>query len=161
MNRSGGLLCLVALLCLLLSSCATMRPGYEEPTVALNSFKALPSEGMTPSFEIGLTVLNPNPEPLNIQGIVYTVSVAGHDLVKGVGKDFPVIEGYSEGQLNLFATTKLLSAIRLITDLMQQQEQQKALEYRFEAKLDMGGLYPSVRIAETGEFRLDGSRPAE
>jgi hypothetical protein len=30
-----------------------MSPNYEQPTVSLSSFRALPSEGMTPAFEIG------------------------------------------------------------------------------------------------------------
>jgi len=83
----------------LLSACATMSPDYEEPTVTLSSFKAIPSEGMVPSFEIGLRIINPNSQALNLDGIVYTVSLQGYELVKGVGKDFPMIEGYSEGEV--------------------------------------------------------------
>ena len=53
-----------------------MSPDYEEPTVTLSSFKAIPSEGMVPSFEIGLRIINPNSQALNLDGIVYTVSLA-------------------------------------------------------------------------------------
>jgi LEA14-like dessication related protein len=37
---------------------------------------------MAPAFEIGLRILNPNPQTLNLEGIVYTVSLQGHELVK-------------------------------------------------------------------------------
>ena len=70
-----------------LQACATLDPDYEEPVVTISSFRALPSEGAMPSFEIGLHILNPNSSSLQLEGIVYTVSVQGHDLVKGVGKD--------------------------------------------------------------------------
>ena len=65
----------------------------------MSSFKPLPSEGMIPAFEIGLRIINPNRQTLNLEGIVYTVSLQGHEIVKGVGKDFAPIEGYSEGMV--------------------------------------------------------------
>jgi LEA14-like dessication related protein len=133
-----------------------MRPGYEKPTVTLSSFRALPSEGMVPAFEIGLRIINPNSQALKLEGIVYTVSLEGHELVKGVGKDFPVIEGYSEGQVKLKASANLLAGIRFIGDMMQSQGE--SLEYEFKAKLDLGGLYPSIRISEKGDIKLN-NRP--
>ena len=137
-----------------LQSCATLDPDYEQPTVTLKSFRALPSEGMVPNFEIGLNILNPNDSPFQLVGVVYTVSIQGHDVVKGVGKDFPVIEAYSEETIKLTAAANLFAGVRLVMDLMQSSE--KDLEFEFEAKLDTGGFGPSIRIKEKGAFRLDG-----
>lgn len=145
----------VLLLGLLLASCATLGPEYEEPTVTLTSFRALPSEGVAPAFEIGLRVINPNAQDLALAGVVYTISVQGHELVKGVGKDFPVIEGYSQQDLVLTASADLLAGIRFIGDMMQNPADN--LEYNFEAKLDLQGLYPSIRISENGTFNLNPS----
>jgi hypothetical protein len=69
----------------LLGACATMRPGFEEPTVSLTSFRALPTEGM--------------------------------------------------------ATRR------------------DALDYTFDAKLDLGGLYPSIRVSEGGRLELGDRSP--
>ena len=41
-------------LLLALTGCATLSPDYEEPTVALTAFRALPTGDMVPSFEVGL-----------------------------------------------------------------------------------------------------------
>lgn len=153
-TQSSRLLSCLFLIAALLPGCASMTPGYEEPTVTLSSFQAIPSEGMIPAFEIGLRIINPNSSTLNLEGIVYTVSLQGHELIKGVGKDFPVIEGYSEGEVKLTASANLLAGIRFVTDIM--QEPQDNLEYEFKAKLDMGGLFPSVRISETGNVDLKG-----
>ena len=138
----------------ILGSCTTLGPGYEQPTVTLASFKALPTEGMVPAFEIGLRVINPNASDLNLAGVVYTISLEGYELVKGVGKGFPVIEGYSEETLMLTASANLLAGIRFLGDMMGRQDEQ--LDYEFEAKLDLGGLYPSLHVKEAGEFSLRG-----
>lgn len=145
-----------ALTSVLLMSCATLDPDYEQPTVTLSSFHTLPSEGMAPTFEIGLRIINPNRQALNLQGVVYTISIEGHDLVKGVGRDFPVIEGYSEQTISLTASANLLAGIRLFGDLMQANNE--ALDYEFEAKLDVGGVFPSLRVSERGKLDL-GSSP--
>lgn len=105
-----------------------------------------------PAFEIGLRVINPNPAPLNLEGVVYSISLQGHDLVKGVGKDFPRIEGYSEGNITLTASANLIKGIRFLTDMAQHQNE--SLEYAFKARLDVGGLYPSLRISEKGTFNF-------
>lgn len=131
-----------------------MDPDYEEPTVTLSSFRAMPSEGGIPTFEIGLHVLNPNASPFRLEGVVYTVSIQGHDVVKGVGKDFPVLEGYSEQTIKLTATANLFAGIRLVMDLMNSPG--KKLNYEFEAKLDTGGFGRSIRVRENGSFRMDG-----
>jgi LEA14-like dessication related protein len=82
------------------------------------------------------------------------VSIQGHDVVKGVGKDFPVIDGYSEQTVKLTAAANLLAGVRLVMDLMNAPNED--LQYRFEAKLDTGGLRRSIKIRETGSFRMNG-----
>lgn len=139
---------------LLIQACATIDPDYEKPTVTISSFRALPSEGMLPNFEIGLHILNPNASTLRLEGIAYTISIQGHDVVKGVGKDFPVLEGYSEQTVKLTATANLLAGIRLVMDLMNSPTEE--LEYEFEARLDTGGFSRSIRVKENGSFRMNG-----
>jgi len=138
--------------CLLLVACASMDPDYEEPTVVLTSFHAIPSAGAMPAFEVGLRIINPNPEPLKLEGVVYSISLQGHELVKGVGKSYPPIEGYSEGDITLSANANLLKGIQFIASMANNQQRQ--LEYEFEAKLDVGGFLPSLKVSETGTFNL-------
>ena len=59
------LLLALSLLALQLVGCTGMQPGYETPTVSVQSFRAVPSDAGTglPSFEIGLHVTNPNLDP--------------------------------------------------------------------------------------------------
>jgi LEA14-like dessication related protein len=151
-NLFAGLTTVLMIVALTLPACTWMRPGYDLPAVTLESFRALPSEGALPEFEIGLGIINPNREPLEVVGISYTISVAGHELVKGVGKGFDVIEGYDKGRISLKAGANLLAGIRLVTDLMVSSPE--ALDYEFKAKLDMGAFHRAIRIRESGQFRF-------
>ncbi len=135
-----------------IGGCASLGPNYESPTVTLSSFRVLPAEGMVPEFEIGLRILNPNAAALELQGIVYTISVQGFELVKGVGRDFPLIDGYSEEEIRLSASANLLTGIRFFGDMMTNQQQ--SLTYDFEARLDIGGLFSSVEVSESGSIDL-------
>jgi len=146
-------LALAALLAV--AGCATLSPDYEQPTVALTSLRALPSEGVAPTFEVGLRIVNPNPDDLVLKGIVYTIRLDGRDVVKGVGKDFPVIEGYTQEDVTLTASVDLLGGLQFIADAMRKRDTQ--LAYEFEARLDLAGLYPSIRVRESGNLDFTSS----
>ena len=148
---------LAIVLLVFLSACVGMRPGFEEPTVTVKSVRALPSGGALPEFEIVLNVLNPNNESLKLSGVSYTVSLKGHDVVKGVGNDLPVIEGYGEADLTLTASPSLFEGIGLIKDLMSSPTDK--IPYEFEAKLDPGPLSPTIRIKDSGEISLNPGAP--
>ena len=157
MIRKSSLPLLFAL-AVLLAGCAGLRPGYETPTVTVSSFRAVPSEGALPTFEIGLHVINPNREALELQGVSYTISLEGHELIKGVGNELPVIEGYGEGDLSLTAAANLFAGIRLITDLM--RNNRDSFTYEFQAKLDIGTFRPAIRVTDSGEIGLgSGTSP--
>ena len=133
-----------------------MRPGYETPTVTVSSFRSLPSEGGMPAFEIGLRVVNPNREPLELVGAAYTISLEGRELIKGVANDLPVIEAYGEGEFKLTATANLLAGARLVSDLLRSEKD--SFGYELEAKLDVGLLRPAIRVRDAGEITLGTRR---
>ena len=140
----------------LLAGCAGLTPGYETPTVTVKAVRAMPSAGMLPEFEIDLHVVNPNREALELVGVSYTVSLEGHELIRGVGNELPVIDAYGEGDVTLKASADLLAGVGLIRDLM--SSGRDTLGYSFEAKLDPGGLRPPIRVKDSGEVSLAGTR---
>ena len=105
-----------------------------------------------PAFAIGLRVINPNREPLKLVGVAYTVSLEGHEVIKGVGSDLPVIDAYGEGEFELTAAANLFAGIRLITDLMSRQRD--SFNYELEAKLDIGAFRPAIRVRDSGQIDL-------
>ncbi len=154
-TRAGALTLFLVLAVSALPGCAGLRPGFETPTVTVNTFRALPSEGMMPNFEIGLSVINPNAEALQLRGISYTVTLAGHELVKGVANDLPVIDAYGQGQVTLTAAANLLAGIRIVSELM--RGAQDSFDYELEAQLDVGAFLPAIRVRDAGKISL---RPA-
>ena len=144
----------VATVAVLLAGCAGMSPGWETPTVTVKSVRAIPSDGVLPEFEIDLHIVNPNREALKLVGVSYTVSLEGHELIKGVGNELPVIEGYGEGDITLNASADLFAGVGLIRELMSSEKD--TISYSFEAKLDPGALRPSIRVRDTGEVSLSG-----
>tara|TARA_R110002049_G_scaffold21792_6_gene79094 strand:- start:1295 stop:1765 length:471 start_codon:yes stop_codon:yes gene_type:complete len=145
---------IVGAFCVLLAlqACAAMRPGFETPTVTVSSFRTLPSEGALPNFEIGLEVINPNSQPLKLAGISYTISLDGHDLIKGVGNNLPVIEAYGTGQLTVTAAANLFAGIRLFQGML--ADNKDSFDYTFKAKLDVGTFQPAIRITDSGSIAL-------
>ena len=139
------------------AGCAGMGAGYETPSATVQSFRPVSSSngGGLPEFEIVLHVINPNLEPLELAGVSYTISLGGHDLIKGVGNELPVIEGYGEGTFTLNAGVNLMSGIRLFRSLM--AEDSDRLDYRFEAKLDPGAYKRKIRISDRGSISLSGT----
>ncbi len=144
------LLAMVLLIVVLPGGCATMSPNYEQPVVSLSYFRAAETGG---GFDIGLKILNPNRDPLNLQGVVYTIRLQGQEVIKGVGKGYAPIEAYGEGNIELSAAPNLMAGIRLVSQMMNQKQQQ--LEWEFEAKLDVGGMHPRIKVRETGHFNLN------
>ncbi len=157
MTRSKTIqsLCIISLLLLflLLPGCSRFTPNYEEPTVGLKTFRLLPSDGLVPSFEIGLHIINPNRDALSIDGLYYTVNIEGHKVLAGVASDIEEIPGYGEGDITIEATVDLLSGAKLIRSLLLQPT--TSLEYTFNAKLDLGPFFPTMNIVEKGQISAE------
>lgn len=147
----------VAVLLLFGTGCAGFGQDREMPTVSIQAFRAVPGQGGgLPGFEIGLVVLNPNPEPLRLQGVAYSIRLDGQPLLDGVSNDMPVIEGYGQGTIMLNAAVNVLGGIRLLNSLVRSPRQ--TFDYEFTARLDPEGFARDVRLTESG--RIDLTDPA-
>lgn len=145
------------LACLLLAgACGDLKPGYETPTVNVSYFRPLPTQGIAPRFGIGLHIINPNDIELDIRGISYSISIQGQKILLGVAKDLPVIAAYSEGDIDLQASTDMISGIRVITGLMRQRHD--TFSYELDAKLDIRGFARKVHVVRDGSFSFREGR---
>lgn len=146
---------LVFLLCFLaviLPGCAGKGHDLDKPAVGLRSFRMLPAEGVTPRFEIGLHIVNPNRSALELQGIFYKVSIDNNRILAGATNDLPTIEPYGEGDVIINATVDLMGSILLLGDLLGQPKDQ--YEVSFDAKLDVGDFFSTIVVHEKGIFSL-------
>ncbi len=136
-----------------LTGCTRFTPNYEEPTVGLKTFRLIPTDGIIPTFEIGLHIINPNRDSLTVKGLFYTVAIEGHNVLAGVANDLPEIKGYGEEDITIEATVDLLSGAKLIRSLLIQPTTK--FQYTFNAKLDMGTFLPTMNIVEKGQISAD------
>lgn len=160
LNRQTGLialrrLALPGIVLLALQGCSLMQT-LEPPTVAITGLRTVPSGRALPDFEIDLRVVNPNRQSLPIQGISYAISLAGNEIITGVGNDFPTVEAYGQEDLTITASANLLAGIRLVTDLLRAGSD--SVDYDIEARLDLGGLRPTLRVSDQGTLSLDSLR---
>ena len=138
---------------LFLGGCAGLRPGYERPSLMLDSFRAIPSEGMAPRFALGLRVVNPNPTPLPLRGLSYHVEFEGFRVITGVAGNLETVPAYGESLIELQAGVDLISGLRLFNNLLQDPQRDR-LRYNLRARLDTGGIRRFLVLEESGELSL-------
>ena len=76
----------------------------------------------------------------------------GQDLIKGVGNELPVIEGYGEGTFTVTAGFSVMAGIQLFRSLIDKDSD--SFDYSFKAKLDPGAYKRKIRIADSGSISL-------
>ena len=145
-----------SLIILIVNGCATIQSDYETPSVIISDFRALPSDGIAPKFQIGLHIVNPNRTTLDLHGLSYSVALEGHKILAGVSNDLPVIEAYGEGDITLVATTDLFGGFSLLADLMNQQRD--SFSYLLKVKMDVGGFHPNIHVNKEGSISLTPNR---
>ena len=147
----GGLLLVIFCFCAFFATaCATLSPVFETPTVKVTSFTPLPSQNLTPSFEIGMRVVNPNPMKLNLRGMSYKLFLNDYEVLDGVANALPVVPAYGEAEIKLTATVGLVEGMRFVSDMLQNSRTE--VTYRLQANLDVGALIPAIRIEKTGSY---------
>ncbi|MGY5451342.1 LEA type 2 family protein [Agarivorans sp. MS3-6] len=143
---------LLVLALLILSACSSLVPS-DPPKVNLVSVMPIAGDGLAPSFAINLRVVNPNKQALSLAGAVYSLSLNGHEVVNGATTDLPEVPGYGEASFTLPAQANLIATFRLLGSLVQLKSPE--LDYQVDVKLDVGSLWPAIKLSEKGNFKLE------
>ncbi len=143
---------IVALLIAIGAACSTSLFDIQRPDITVSSFRALPSQGTSPKFEIMLHVKNPNPVTLKLDGISYEASIEGHRIISGTADALGSVEAYGEGEYPIFAQADLVSGALLLVDLVKNPKE--LATYEFEATIDIGGLMPDIHIRKRGKLSV-------
>ena len=134
----------------LAAGCASLRPGFETPSVYVTTFKPISSESFSPRFEIGMRVVNPNASALNLRGMSYKVFLNDFEVVEGAANVLPEVPAYGEAEFNVIATIGLMEGMRFVNDLLQNTHGK--VDYRLQARLDVGAMVPNIMIEKSGSF---------
>ena len=139
-------------LMLWLVGCATLTPNYEKPKVHITSLQLLEPDGFSQKFLVGLRLINPNSNSLNLSGMYYSISLEGYEVISGVTNNIPSIEGYSSADFTVETSTNLINSIRFINNVLQQPKKQ--LNYELKAKIQGDHFFSSKTVIETGLIQL-------
>lgn len=143
----------------LLGSCGYV--GQEPPRIAVDGVQAISSNGPIPNFLVDLRVVNPNNQPLRLNGVFYEVFIEGNRVFTGARGDLPTIDGFDEQVIQLNANPDLLSAVGLVADLFSRINgggSANSVEYVLEAKVDVQGFRRNFNITESGLLDLSRYR---
>jgi LEA14-like dessication related protein len=136
----------------ILSGCAGMQTSYDPPSVSLTSFRFIPGDSIVPRFEVGLRIINPNRDALELEGLFYSITIEDNKIISGVANELPIIAGYGEEDVLLEAMVDVIGGAKLLQSLVHSQK--GSIAYGFNAKLDLGSFQPPLRISEKGEFSM-------
>ncbi len=133
-----------------LCACANLQRS-EAPGVSVTSLQFGEPDGMSQSFVIGVSIINPNRTELHIQGMSYALALNGFELLQGVKNTIPPVAAYGEVQLELHAKTNLVNAVRFVNNYLNRGLEQD-LAYRLTAKVDLGGWSGPIKLVEEGQI---------
>jgi LEA14-like dessication related protein len=132
------------------TGCAMLSPPLKNPAITITSVTLLSAQSLTPQFEIGLHVVNPNAEKLSLRGMTYKIYLNEREVVQGAANDLPVVPAYGEADLKVIANVGLMEAMGILKGMLTQAGGRVA--YRVQANLDVGALYPMIRIEKRGNI---------
>lgn len=136
------------------TGCASMgMDAFDEPDVELVGLTPLPGSAMEARFLVKLRIVNPNPIPLEIDGMAYDLSIRGSKLLSGVSNNGLRVEAYGESTAELEVAAGMLGSLALIRDLMSNPPDQ-GLPYKLNAKLSRKGFGSALRVSREGVLDL-------
>ncbi len=147
---------------LLLTSCASWRPDFQEPEVLLANLEMLPGEGFEQRARLTLRIQNPNDVAIPIEGMSFTLELQGSKFATGVSDQKLVVEPFSEALLKVEVATNIYRAGRILMDMMNTSAE--SLDYRLITRIRTDRfLFGTESVVRSGQIDpariLDGNQP--
>ncbi len=136
---------------LLLAGCATLAPHFEKPQLTVASIEIKEATLAEQRFSVRMRVQNPNSRALPVEGISYTIELAGEELGRGVTADRFTVPAYGEAEFEMFVTTNLASTFFKV--LPRLKDSAHPAEYRLVGKVHTGlAFLRTIPFDEKGVF---------
>lgn len=140
-------------LVLFLGACASLERDDERPKVDLVGITKSNTDTEVLQFTIRLRIVNPNAEPIELDGLYYELSLDGLEVITGTANNLPTIEGYSDAVVSVRSAAGLVNSVRLASRLMQSDGSE--VPYKLRAKLGSRSRWmPATTVTDTGTIPL-------
>ena len=138
----------------LLAGCSLLVPKLETPRLSIVDVELLKSDLWEQRLKVRMRVQNPNHRALAVQGLSYTLEVAGEEFARGVSAASFVVPALGEAEFDMNVTASMAST--LIQLLGRGPEARGApVDYRLVGKISLsGGWLRSIPFEQRGTFKL-------
>jgi LEA14-like dessication related protein len=148
----GAVACTFVLIGLTIAGCSSLPRVLTPPDVQLTSLALIRASADRQDFRLALRIVNPNPVPIPVEQLRFSVRLGGEGLLAGTSSNRMLLPARGEETLRLEVSTDLVSSIRRLLALAQGPEDHLAYE------LD-GALVLDPRHRRTLPFRTRGQVP--
>lgn len=143
---------ILTLLVSLTTACTTLT-DEARPRVQLAGLQMLDATLMEQRFLARVRIQNRDRRPLEVEGLTFDLELNGQPFASGVSHRKLVLDGLSEGVVEVTLTSTLFGLIRQIQALQAQQE--APFRYAFRGTLYVAGRIAGIPFSEEGEMALD------
>ena len=151
MNIGPGLRAAGAAAGLLLAGCAALAPHFERPQLSVASIEVKEASLAEQRFRVRMRVQNPNGRSLPIEGISYTIELAGEELGRGTTTDAFTVPARCEAEFEMTVTTHLATTFWKV--LPRLKDSGHPAEYRLVGKVNTGlAFLRTIPFDEKGVF---------
>lgn len=121
----------------LFSGCTNIQK-LQDLQVNLIKITPIGLTGLSPRFAVELSVLNPNDQNLDINGVNMQLDIANQKIFTGVSNQIPSLMAYSETPVTIEANVNLLQVYKLLGYVAQHMDED--IEYYLKTTIDPKGF---------------------
>ena len=145
---------------LVLTSCATMHQGLQQPTISVTDLRVQEVKPLEAVFLLELRVINPNDIELDIRGISCDLKLDGNHFATGVSDVQQKIPAFGTATLPVTIYASTLNMLGSIIQMLQRVDQRngasKPLHYELAGKVSLTeGAVRSLPFQAKGELNLN------
>ena len=136
----------------LLAACSMFMPKLEPPRLSIVSVEFGRSDLLTQHLTVRMRVENPNDRALPVEGLSYTLDVAGEQAAQGASSASFVVPALGEAEFDMDVTANLAGTL---LHLLSHGAPSGEIDYRIIGKVRLAtGLLRSIPFDERGSFTL-------
>lgn len=157
-NRTAFWLPIV--ICLLLSGGCASIMSLEKPQITLADIQVREIKTLETSFIVQLRIMNPNPTPLDIEGLSCDVELDGRKFASGVQGSQETIPAYGSALVPMEVYGSVLDMVSSVLGVIKSQNEPgsagKPVNYRLTGKVRVksGTFARNLPFASKGELKL-------
>ncbi len=140
---------------LIAAACSFLTPKFEKPHLSVVAITIGKSDFFAQHLDVRLRVANPNDRVLPVEGLSYTLEVAGQEAAHGASSTSFVVPPMGEAEFDMDVTANLAGTLLRLLLARSDASRSDRVEYHITGKVTLSrGLLRSIPFDERGTFGL-------